>query len=1165
MAAEPRDADPFLVAIRDASGVPAGLGVLVGPREVVTCAHVVAAALDLPADLPERPDAEVTVRWPRLDGTAPVTADVVGWLSLADGDLAVLMLKDDAPEGADPARFAVARPGGTPSVATGQADRLRVFGYPETRPLGQWTEVRIVGQVDGGLLQLNTLDATLPDVRSGYSGSPVCDPATGTVIAVVAQAPPGGSARDSLAITASRVTEFLRILAPDGHRTVGAARRRGTRPERRYAPAAELTVLHLSDLQFGRAHRDVSGLTEADRAQDRLFARLHTDLAKLAGGRGLWPDLVVVTGDLAEGGLSSEFQQAQQFLEQLREAVDLPRHRLAIVPGNHDINRSASKAYFSDAQADEYEPQEPYWPKWRHYATAFEQVYGEDSSSASPEFTPERPWSLFEMRDLRVVVAGLNSTMAESHRDGDHYGWVGEAQLSWFARELRRYRDDGWLVLGAVHHNAVRKNTDDEENLRDAADLDRILGHRVPGYPDGGPGPLHLLLHGHTHDGRLNRLPSGLPALSTGSAAVVASARPAEVPDQYQFLTLRHDGFTRYTRAYLPDRKTWTGDNRADLRDDLWKGPDLFDLVGQHLRRLDVGDVTDAKVRHAVTRGGVVVLLDGFDELVQRVTYPTAAAYLDTLLEAATDEAKVVVTSRTQHFRDDSQIRQTLLGTRTGRQSTRIVALEDFSDPQIRTFLSHLYGGDEVRAGRRVDRLDEIKDLLGLSRNPRMLAFLAELPDNDLDEARSSGGRIRAADLYAKILDHWLRGEVSRQKVRFGPEPLSREHRWAACRELAFRLWATPNTTGDTVGVADLSETVVAALTELESLGFSSDQVTHAIGSGSLLTRTLEGFGFVHRSVMEWLVADTLATAVRAGRRPLELASSPMSDLMTDFFCDLAGPPVAGSWADEVLRGKDGGPSRQQESANATRVRARLRRRAALDLAESGEPAASAPETVVPLDLSGQDLRDQDLAAFSGPSTRGEPGGLRHAVLRDTIWAGKGVTGLDLAGADLTRADLEGTRLLDVDLTHATLSGARLAGAHLTRVDLRGADLRGADLNRAVLKDVDLRGADLDGSLWHRTAVLGGTQDAGPDWSFADRTTAVSGRDPAVPVLAVSGSVAAVAHLPQENLLAVARGNGVELVSLSTRTTLRVLTGHTSEVWAVGSVGLPGGRTLLAS
>src|SRR5262249_33159500 len=88
------------------------------------------------------------------------------------------------------------------------------------------------------------------------------------------------------------------------------------------------------------------------------------------------------------------------------------------------------------------------------------------------------------------------------------------------------------------------------------------------------------------------------------------------------------------------------------------KGPDLYDLVGQYLRRLDARDVTDAKVRHMVSRGRVALLLDGFDELVQRVSYPTAASYLSVLLTAAVGEANTSLTSPTQPSAHHSQIRR---------------------------------------------------------------------------------------------------------------------------------------------------------------------------------------------------------------------------------------------------------------------------------------------------------------------------------------------------------------------------------------------------------------------------------------------------------------------------------------------------------------------------
>ncbi len=76
-----------------------------------------------------------------------------------------------------------------------------------------------------------------------------------------------------------------------------------------------------------------------------MFQRLHDDPDALAADPGLRPDLLVVTGDLAEWGLGSEFEQVVRFLSELTEAVELPRRHVALVPGNHDINRNACEAY----------------------------------------------------------------------------------------------------------------------------------------------------------------------------------------------------------------------------------------------------------------------------------------------------------------------------------------------------------------------------------------------------------------------------------------------------------------------------------------------------------------------------------------------------------------------------------------------------------------------------------------------------------------------------------------------------------------------------------------------------------------------------------------------------------------------------------------------------
>src|SRR5260370_26334872 len=68
-------------------------------------------------------------------------------------------------------------------------------------------------------------------------------------------------------------------------------------------------------------------------------------------------------------------------------------------------------------------------------------------------FDRSQPWTFFAVPDLRVVIAGLNSTMAESHRPEDRYGWLGEAQAAWFAERLRPYADDGWARVAVVAHD----------------------------------------------------------------------------------------------------------------------------------------------------------------------------------------------------------------------------------------------------------------------------------------------------------------------------------------------------------------------------------------------------------------------------------------------------------------------------------------------------------------------------------------------------------------------------------------------------------------------------------------------------------------------------------------------------------------------------------------
>jgi hypothetical protein len=170
-----------------AAGRPtAGLGVLVGCRAVVTCAHVVNTALGLGQRAQAWPGGVVQVEFPLLPGVPVRTARVVSWvpppLAGAAGeagvDVAGLLLNEDAPAGAVPARFA---------AVTAPGARLRVFGYPGSPPraTGAWVDLDVKGEVSGQLVQVESRSDQSIKAQPGYSGAPVWQEDAGVVVGLL--------------------------------------------------------------------------------------------------------------------------------------------------------------------------------------------------------------------------------------------------------------------------------------------------------------------------------------------------------------------------------------------------------------------------------------------------------------------------------------------------------------------------------------------------------------------------------------------------------------------------------------------------------------------------------------------------------------------------------------------------------------------------------------------------------------------------------------------------------------------------------------------------------------------------------------------------------------------------------------------------------------------
>ena len=349
--------------------------------------------------------------------------------------------------------------------------------------------------------------------------------------------------------------------------------------------------------------------------------------------------------------------------------------------------------------------------------------------------------------------------------------------------------------------------------------------------------------------------------------------------------------FLRQLTRRLPDELPGVLPVLVELRT-LEKAPTLDELLTQHLVRQGVEDVNPAKLRYMIRSGRIALLFDGFDELELRVGYDNAADYLQTLLDSVTDRAKVILTSRTQHFRSTDQVKTALgarIETRTG---SRVVVLEDFTEHQIRQFLTNLYQGDTARAEARFALLSEIENLLELAHNPRLLSFVAAMEDEQLHEVRRREGRITPAGLYREIIDFWLTKETERQQHQRGLKSFSKEERLKACTALALKLWSSAS---PTIGLSELSRRGLGhphrpRRTRVHrGPGKSLDRL------GQPAVRTEDGaFAFIHQSVMEWLVAARRSGLTREEEGVLDTRQ--ISRLMADFYLDLASRPFAVWW-----------------------------------------------------------------------------------------------------------------------------------------------------------------------------------------------------------------------------------------------------------------------------
>lgn len=262
-------------------------------------------------------------------------------------------------------------------------------------------------------------------------------------------------------------------------------------------------------------------------------------------------ELVIVTGDLVESGVPSEYEIAYQFMAEFANQLQLSKEKFVFLPGNHDISWPSCqrvRAELADQlfPADELEERINV-AKLANFHKFIEKFYGSPVTSTSyaglQHSTPLKQggW-LRNFPDLKVSVAALNTS--ERENDMEKGGFLSQIQAESLMKAWLESESMSFLKVIALHHNPIATTTKNVsftiEWLREkeasysgctpmSADafrryVDDLIGftgkeHLVAITRDVCP---HLIIHGHHHDQGVPIVwpwakDGGAPVLSVGS------------------------------------------------------------------------------------------------------------------------------------------------------------------------------------------------------------------------------------------------------------------------------------------------------------------------------------------------------------------------------------------------------------------------------------------------------------------------------------------------------------------------------------------------------------------------------------------------------------------------------------------------------------------------
>lgn len=333
----------------------------------------------------------------------------------------------------------------------------------------------------------------------------------------------------------------------------------------RYSSAVKtyrLRLLHISDL-----HVRGDEATDAGWRRRRVLGQeWQRNLQEIASRGPI--DLVCFTGDLAQSGKAAEYAALTTFVDDVLAQTGVPRDRLFVVPGNHDVDRGVAKAAWKKLRGFG-EDEEAAVSRWMATGIPPSRVRGAHHDEILQRQAAYRTWVRDALRrpDLLPDASrghprlGYRSTFRlpgwpfDVHVVGLDSAWLAGNESD--ARKLRLTTDQvGYLAdgltgfrLALVHHPL--------DDLADGDECRKLLASRVD-----------LLLRGHLHRTRLSLWSE--PNRQLREVATGCLYQHDQYPNACTMIEVELDGEGRVVLPYRLWFRGWSND------DEFWGDHDLL-------------------------------------------------------------------------------------------------------------------------------------------------------------------------------------------------------------------------------------------------------------------------------------------------------------------------------------------------------------------------------------------------------------------------------------------------------------------------------------------------------------------------------------------------------------------------------------------------------------